>query len=130
MKQTVLIADDDLGLAELLARRCEMLGLSTIVVDNAECALFAVMSEQPDFAIFDVNMPAGDERNIFDLLATESVLADLPVIILTGRRDRETILQCENLSTWYVSKGRATWTRLRDVIHEVLEHCARNSLRV
>ena len=43
--KTVLIADNDLGLAEMLARRCESIGLKTIVVDNAECMQEAVNSE-------------------------------------------------------------------------------------
>jgi len=120
MNQTILIADDDLGLAEVLAARCEAMGLNTIVVDNAQCALLAIVCEQPDLAVFDLNMPQADAGDVFDLLATDPELTDLPVIVLTGQTGKSVIERCEILNAYYVAKKGDVWRRLRSQITEIL----------
>ena len=127
MRKTILIADDDNCLAELLARRCESIGFDTIVVDNAQCAQFAMISEQPDLAILDLNMPAANDGDVFELLSTDPQLTDMPIIILTGQKDRATIQLCESLQTHYVPKQGAVWSRLKSTIKELLadtQNCA------
>lgn len=118
--KTILIADDDNGLAELLARRCESMGFDTIVVDNAQCALLAMLSEQPDLAILDLNMPAANDGGVLELLATDPELADIAVIILTGQKDQTTIQHCESLDAHYVPKQGNVWRRLRTLITELV----------
>jgi len=120
MNEKILIADDDLGLAEVLALRCEAIGLETIVVDNAQCALLAVLCEQPDLAVFDINMPKAEAGNVFDLLSTDPELADLPVIILTGQTDPLTIERCQTLNAFYVPKKGNVWSRLQHQIADIL----------
>lgn len=121
MNATVVLADDDLELAELLGRRCEHIGLNPIIVDNTYSALLAVLCEQPDLAILDVNMPSANGADVFEVLATEPELADLPVIILTGRKDDETKQSCHNLNAHYVAKGDDVWLRLQALIGELLQ---------
>ena len=121
MHGKILIADDDLGLAEVLAMRCEAIGLETIVVDNAQCALLAIVSEQPDVAILDLNMPASNDGNVLELLATDPELSHTPVIIMTGQKDQDTIERCRSLMVHYIPKQRNVWAMLRAKIKELLE---------
>ncbi|APZ90996.1 response regulator [Fuerstiella marisgermanici] len=116
----ILIADDDLGLAEVLAMRCEAAGLETIVVDNAQCALLAILSEQPDVAVLDLNMPAANDGDVLELLATDPELSQTPVIILTGQKDHETIERCRSLMVHYIPKQRNVWIRLKRTIEQLL----------
>jgi CheY-like chemotaxis protein len=120
MNGTILIADDDLGLAEGISRRCNSIGLNTIIVDNAESVLLAASCEYPDLAILDINMPSADGSDMLDLLATEPELSDLPIIILTGRTDRRTIEKCHNLHVTYIAKKKGLWPRLHRAIRDCL----------
>lgn len=119
-KNTILIADDDLGLAEVLAKRCEAIGLNTIVVDNAQCAQFAMVTEQPSLAILDLNMPGADAGNILDVLAADRDLADVPVVLLTGEKDSAVACKCESLQVQYMTKQRNVWARLKEIILELM----------
>ncbi|MEO2035680.1 MAG: response regulator [Planctomycetaceae bacterium] len=120
MTGKILIADDDLDLGEALAMRCEAAGLECIVVDNAESALLAVAGEHPDLVILDLIMPTPDGVSVFDILATRYELAEVPVIILTGCEDDETVRECQFLMAHYVHKGPNLWPRLRRVLSEYL----------
>lgn len=118
--KTILIADDDLGLAEVLAKRCEAIGLNTIVVDNAQCAQFAMATEQLALAILDLNMPGADAGNILDVLAADPDLADVPVVLLTGQKDSIVAQKCESLQIHYMAKQRNVWARLKEIIMELV----------
>lgn len=120
MKKTILIADDDLGLAEALAMRCETIGLNTIVVDNAQCAQFAMITEQPSLAILDLHMPGANEGNILEVLAADPELATIPIVLLTGQKDSAVEAQCESLQVQYMPKQANIWARLKDIISDVL----------
>lgn len=121
MTKTILIADDDLGLAEALAMRCDTIGLNTIVVDNAQCAQFAMITEQPDLAILDLNMPGANEGNILEVLAADPELATIPIVLLTGQKDGHIAAQCESLQVQYMTKQANVWARLKDILSELLK---------
>lgn len=79
-----------------------------------------MISEQPDLAILDLNVPAANEGDVFELLATDPELADTQVVILTGQKDLATIQSCENLQAHYIPKQGNVWRRVRSVITELL----------
>ncbi len=97
------------------------MGLEPTVVDNAHCALLTIVCEQPDLAVFDLNMPQADAGNVLDLLATDPELADLPVIVLTGHTDAVTIECCENLNAYFVPQKGNVWSRLKNQIIDIAE---------
>lgn len=119
MTKTILIADDDFGLTEVLSLICEAMGFETIVVDNAQCAHLAIVCDQPDVAIFDVNMPQADEGNVFDLMEKISDMTNSPVIVLTGQTDATTLQRCESLKAHYVRKCGNVWNALKQRIQEL-----------
>jgi len=123
ISKKVLIVDDDRDLVRSLQIRCETLGLDVNTsYDGMEAAfeLMAVNDSPPDLIILDVNMPIENGLSLCQMFSEDTLLARIPVIILTGRRDEETLQQCRDLGVHYVCKGADTWDRLRPLITELL----------
>lgn len=118
MKKSVLIADDDEHLAEILCARCESLGLAVDVANNAMTALGKIDEMTPDVVIMDVGMPLGNGLSVCEMMATHQDLADIPVIVLTGRSDPETIRRCHDLCVYYVTKNGNIWSRIEPLLRE------------
>lgn len=119
--RTVLIADDDRDLVQALAVRCRGLGLDVHLAYDAYSALAMVKSQRPGLACLDVNMPAGNGLSVCEMLATDADFAAMPVIILTGRRDPDTIRRCHHLCAYYVEKCDNVWPRIEPILLELFE---------
>ena len=52
----------------------------------------------------DVNMPGGSGLSACEMISQDEDLAGIPVIILTGCYDEETIRRCHKMSAYYVLK--------------------------
>jgi DNA-binding response OmpR family regulator len=118
--KTVLIADDDRDLVDLLARRCRALGLAVETAGDAITALRKIDQSPPNVAILDVNMPAGNGLSVREMMADTERLSAIPVIILTGKSDEQTIRRCHNLSAYYVPKSPDVWSRVEPLLRELL----------
>lgn len=120
-KRRVLIADDDADLVNSLTRRCERLGLSVDTAPNAMTALGKIEQDEPDLVILDVGLPQGNGLSVCEMMAGHEELRSLPVIILTGRRDEETIRRCHELCAFYVLKSVDVWSRVEPLLRELLD---------
>ncbi len=118
---TVLIADDDRDLVEALAVRCHGLGLGVYTAYDAFTALSIVRAQRPDLACLDVEMPAGNGLSVCEMLATDKECASMPVIILTGKCDSDTIRRCHSLCVYYVEKCANVWPRIEPLLREHFE---------
>lgn len=119
-QRTILIADDDRDLVQALALRCHRLGLGVQAAYDALTALNLMRFAKPDLACLDVNMPAGNGLSVRDMMASDPNWASIPVIILTGRTDPQTIIHCHETCAFYVLKGDNVWSRVEPLIHELL----------
>jgi hypothetical protein len=54
------------------------------------------------------------------MLASEPAWEKIPVIILTGRTDADTIIRCHQLCAYYVLKGGDVWSRIEPLLRELL----------
>ena len=88
MKERVLIVDDDPELLGILKRYLENHGLETITAANGAEAL-AAASGKPDLIITDIEMPRMDGFTLCRRIKENKVLADIPVIIMTGKKISE-----------------------------------------
>jgi DNA-binding response OmpR family regulator len=118
--KSVLIADDDRALAHALALRLKEFELHVRVAYDALTAINMVHQLPPDLAILDVNMPAGSGLSVCEMMATDSTTSRIPVIILTGRKDAETIRRCHDMLAYYVPKCPDLWKRVEPVIYELI----------
>jgi DNA-binding response OmpR family regulator len=119
--KTLLIADDDHDLVSILSIRCRLLGLKVFTAFDAFTALSLVRSTMPDLVCLDVGMPAGNGLSVCEMITSDATFREIPVIILTGRSDPQTICRCHSMCAYYVEKSTDTWERLEPLIRELLE---------
>jgi DNA-binding response OmpR family regulator len=117
----VLIADDDADLTNALAMRCRQRGWTAIIVHEGFAALAATRAERPDVVCLDVEMPSGRGLAVSEMLQTDGDLCTIPMIILTGRKDSNTIRRCHELGLYYVLKCPDSWERIEPLLEEFAE---------
>lgn len=118
--KSLVIADDDRDLAHALAMRCQRLGLAVSCAHDAFSALTLVKTSRPDMVCLDVEMPAGNGLSVCEMLATDEFCRSIPIAILTGKNDPDTIMRCHNLCAYYVEKCPDVWSRLEPLVKELL----------
>ena len=116
----ILIADDDECLVDALARRCQALDVRVERAYDGMSALVKIDTLEPDLVILDVNMPSGSGLRVCEMVARDPHLKAIPIIILTGRTDGETIASCNRLDAYYVPKGPDIWLRLELLVVDLL----------
>jgi two-component system OmpR family response regulator len=84
MAKSILIADDDPHIREVLAFALDKAGLVARTVEDGEAALAAVAHQPPDLIILDINMPKMDGLEVCRRLRAES---DIPILFLSSRDD-------------------------------------------
>jgi len=119
-RKSILIADDDEDIVASLSRRCTNMGLKVATALTAFDALMSIRTSLPDVVCLDVNMPAGDGLSICQMLMSDQDSLNLPVIILTGKKDAATVRRCHELKAHYVVKGGDVWGELEPLLREIL----------
>ena len=97
---TILIADDDRVLVQILSVRLKKAGYRVVAVYDAMQAILVALRNPPDAILLDVNMPGGTGRQVLRQLKNSA----RPSRICkgaTGRRTRRSSAAC-----WPVSGGR------------------------
>ncbi len=120
-EKKILIADDDADMRNVIASRCRQLGLTAVTANDATTALQIVEATRPDLICLDVSMPRGNGLAVCELIAGDEALSSIPVIIMTGKKDKETVQRCHNLCAYYVLKGQDIWSHLEPLIRELLK---------
>lgn len=84
MAKSILIADDDPHIREVLAFALDKAGLASRAVEDGEAALAAAAHQRPDLIILDINMPKMDGLEVCRRLRAEG---DIPILFLSSRDD-------------------------------------------
>jgi CheY-like chemotaxis protein len=116
----VLIADDDAAVRGLLARALDELDIDVIEARDAVGALVMAHETPPDLIILDVSMPGGNGLSACEMLASEPSMANVPVIILTGKSDDTTLFRCQILKAHYIRKGADALDEVRSAVRRML----------
>ncbi|MCH8964724.1 MAG: response regulator [Planctomycetes bacterium] len=119
--KSVLIADDDAMLVRVLTVRCRHLGLEVRQASDAMHALVMIHKDPPDLIIMDVSMPAGDGLSACRMLASDSRLQEIPVIILTGQSDEHIREQVGAMGAHYVLKSPDCWQEIKPLLSRLLK---------
>ncbi len=118
---TVLIADDDPGIARFLATRCAKMGFEVQTAANGLQALIMAGQNPPDVMIVDINMPEVDGLTVsvrmLDVRKTPT-----EVIVITASAYSDTIRRCESLGAFHVRKGLGLWSGVRSALIEIFPH--------
>ena len=102
MPRTILIADDDPHIRQLLVFALAKAGLDTIEAADGEATLAAVAATAPDLIVLDINMPRMDGIEVCRRLRASS---DVPILFLSSRDDElDRVLGIELGADDYVTK--------------------------
>lgn len=102
MPRTILVADDDPHIRQLIVFALAKAGLNAIEAEDGEAALALVTAQAPDLIILDINMPRMDGLELCRRLRATS---DLPILFLSSRDDEiDRVLGIELGADDYVTK--------------------------
>ena len=83
--RTVLVADDDEDILQLVSFRLERAGYTVVTAADGQQALAAAREHHPDLAVLDVMMPGLNGYEVTRQLRADAATAQIPVILLTAR---------------------------------------------
>ena len=92
----ILLVDDDETFLKTLKNWLERQYRVTIVTSGAQAMMY-VAEKQPDLILLDYEMPVTSGPQVLEMLRSEPKTADIPVIFLTGKSDRESVMQVLSL---------------------------------
>ena len=102
---TVLVADDDPDILELVVLRLELSGYRTIAAHDGAQALAAVREQRPTLCILDVQMPKLSGFDVLHSIRADPELEGIPVILLTASvQDQDVIKGLESGADDYLRK--------------------------
>ncbi|HEY3632811.1 MAG TPA: response regulator [Jatrophihabitantaceae bacterium] len=81
---TVLVADDDADIRELVSYKLQQAGHRVVSVADGTSALATAREIVPDVAIIDVAMPGLDGMRVCAALRDDATTADVQVILLSA----------------------------------------------
>jgi len=104
----VLITDDEPDVREFIKAVLEDDGYEFVTAADGEAALAAVKEHKPDLVILDVQMPGKTGFEVFDDLRHDEATQDIPVVMLTGIRQRTGIgFSSREMGDYYGSEPNA-----------------------
>ncbi|GAA4601836.1 DNA-binding response OmpR family regulator [Actinoplanes octamycinicus] len=84
---TVLIADDDEDVRDLVATKLRAAGYRTLTAADGRTAMALAVGERPQLVLLDVHMPGLDGLGFCYELHSSPQTADIPVIFISGRAE-------------------------------------------
>lgn len=95
-KKKVLVVDDSgvvrQGMRELLGRDYDV-----AMAPSGLSAIRSMVLDRPDLVLLDYTMPVCDGKQVLEMIRAEKEFADIPVIFLTGRSDKEYVQKIVSL---------------------------------
>lgn len=88
-KNTVLIADDDPQIVEVLTTLLEPEGYEIVSCQDGEAAVRCAGEERPDVILLDMNMPKLDGFQALGKIRANPDVAHTPVVMITGEEDSD-----------------------------------------
>lgn len=104
-KEQVLIVDD----SDVVQHAMKMLlgsDYDVVLAGSASTAIKCIARNRPDLILLDYEMPICDGRQTLEMIRSEEETADIPVIFLTSRGDKESVKNVMSLkATGYMLKS-------------------------
>jgi len=122
MQHTILVADDDAAIRDLLLMVLAQAGYNTLDADNGQRAVELAVAHRPDVALLDVMMPVMDGFAACRAIKADPRTADIPVLLLTALVHVDFKVQgLDEGAADYITKpfeNLELLARLRAVLHE------------
>ncbi|HEY1546480.1 MAG TPA: response regulator [Kofleriaceae bacterium] len=84
MTRSVLIVDDEFGLADIAADLLRDVGYDVVIAINGKAGLERLKTQPVDLVLVDLMMPVMDGPEMIARMRADSALAHIPVILMTA----------------------------------------------
>lgn len=92
--KTILIADDEADILEILSFNLSAEGYQIITASNGDIAIEKAKKHKPDFIILDMMMPGKTGVEVCEILRTQVEFATTIIVFLTAIKDETTEIKC------------------------------------
>ncbi len=93
----ILIIDDDLEFANVLRMHLVSAGYAAEVAEDAVDGGKALLANPPALVLCDINMPYMSGLDLMALMQSDARSASIPVVLVSGRTDAETMANAVKL---------------------------------
>ena len=95
-RKNILLVDDDVTFLKTIKGWLASKYRVTIVTSGAQ-ALMYIADNKPDLILLDYEMPVTSGPQVLEMIRSETKTGTIPVIFLTGRGDRESVMKVLSL---------------------------------
>ena len=95
-KKKILVVDDSGIMLRNIKRWLED-KYQVILANSGAMAIKYLAMNRPDLILLDYEMPVCDGKQVLEMIRAESEFSNIPVIFLTGKNDRESVLSVSAL---------------------------------
>lgn len=92
----ILVVDDDVTFLKMV-KRWLMNKYQVTIVKSGTQAIKYLAGHRPDLILMDYEMPITNGTQVLEMIRSEQDSADIPIIFLTGKADKETVMQVMSL---------------------------------
>lgn len=119
-KIRILIIEDDVGFRDLLRIHLSLAGYASEMAEDGVEGGRALLARPPDLVLCDLNMPFMGGFELLSLMRTDEQTASIPVILLSGRSDGDTMAKAMQLGAADFLTKPVTLEVLMQSIHACL----------
>jgi len=128
-QKTILVVDDEAGIAEPLAAALLDQGYRVLTAANGEEGLTIARREKIELAIVDVMMPPGlrltgvtsrERTGVYVIQQLRSLYPKLPVFCLSVRIDEETVSAVQRVGARFLRKGETSLKHVLELVEATL----------
>jgi CheY-like chemotaxis protein len=116
----VLVADDSITVRKVAERLLTEAGMEVALAASGEEAMAYLSTEHPDFIISDVIMPDKSGYDVCRFVRSQAMIADTPVLLISGIVNDEVNRQAESCRANGVLKKPFQGASLQDRVRDIL----------
>ena len=95
-KKTILVVDDDATYLKII-REWLKSDYNVSIVTSAMQAVMFLSNNETDLVLLDYDMPVTNGPKIYEMMKSDPEISGIPVMFLTGKNDKESILKVMSL---------------------------------
>lgn len=134
MTEKILIVEDEIDIAELLAHHLKSAGFSVEIADNGRAALNLIKSQPPMLVVLDLMLPEVSGLDLCRMVKADARTSKIPIVMLSARTEEiDRVLGFELGADDYVLKPfspREFVLRIRAILRRGWQEEQQEQLRV
>ena len=116
--RTVLVVDDEFGVAEVIEAILEEDGYRVLTAVNGRQGLARLAEYKPDLVLLDLMMPILDGPSMLRAMKADPAFRDIPVVMMSSLDPRSVDAQCDGYVAFLRKPFRAA--AITDLVARVL----------